>query len=221
MEEQTDSALQVLDSNITADHPEVQDIVNKAIQVALQSPILLPPEMYSTALQEAVMELTTTNKNRFLGAPLNGGWVVDNFPPLPEYWSALTENDLLPDILICLKNTEQNGKLLLNRLYMANKDELDAKILKRLMVEALKRKQEEEETRKELQEMLRLEADESAGERDVQTTSLEEFSATEQDQMEQPLDSAASEGKVKSKESVQSQYIPTESSREDSQIGPG
>ncbi|XP_048348870.1 adenylate kinase 9 isoform X3 [Sphaerodactylus townsendi] len=208
MEEQTDSALQVLDSNITADHPEVQDIVNKAIQVALQSPILLPPEMYSTALQEAVMELTTTNKNRFLGAPLNGGWVVDNFPPLPEYWSALTENDLLPDILICLKNTEQNGKLLLNRLYMANKDELDAKILKRLMVEALKRKQEEEETRKELQEMLRLEADESAGERDVQTTSLEEFSATEQDQMEQPLDSAASEGKVKSKESEE--YFETE-----------
>lgn len=35
----------------------------------------------------------------------------------------------------------------MNRLYLANKDELDAKILQRLTDEALKRKQEEEEAR--------------------------------------------------------------------------
>ncbi|XP_077158489.1 adenylate kinase 9 isoform X2 [Paroedura picta] len=216
MEEKTDSSLQTLDSNITPDHPEVQEIVDKAIQVALQSPILLPPEIYVTVLEEAISELTKTNKDRFLGAPKKGGWVVDNFPPSTEHWTALIEKELLPDILICLKNAEQNGKYLMNRLYVANKEEIDAKILKRLTDEALKRKQEEEETRKELQEMLRLEADESAVERDVPTGSLEEL--LEQDQTEQSLDSA--EEKAKSKESLSSQHllsIPSESSKEPSQ----
>ncbi|XP_060093981.1 adenylate kinase 9 [Heteronotia binoei] len=222
IEEQTDSSLQTLDSNVSANHPEVQDIVDKAIEVVLQSPILLPPEIYVTVLEEAIIELTKSNLDRFVGAPLNGGWVVDNFPPSAEHWAVLTEKELLPDILICLKNVEQNGKCLMNRLYVANKDELDAKILKRLTDEALKRKQEEEETRKELQEMLRLEADESVGERDVPTGSFEELPVSEQDQTEQSIDSAASEEK-KSKESVVSQQpkpVPSESSKEQSQTEP-
>ncbi|XP_054857615.1 adenylate kinase 9 isoform X2 [Eublepharis macularius] len=220
IEQQTDSSLQTLDSNITPDHPEVQEIVEKAIQAVLQSPILLPPEIYATVLEEVITELTKTNKDRFLGAPLKGGWVVDNFPPLIEHWTALTEKGLLPDILICLKNTEQNGKCLMNRLYVANKDEINDKILKRLTDEALKRKQEEEETRKELQEMMRLEAIESVDERDVATASFEELSVSEQEQTAQSLDSAASEGKAKSKESLGSQHLlsmPSESSKEQSE----
>lgn len=39
------------------------------------------------------------------------------------------------------------GKILTNKLYLANKDEIDSKILKRLLDEALKKKEEEEETR--------------------------------------------------------------------------
>nr|XP_056712755.1 adenylate kinase 9 [Euleptes europaea] len=223
MEEPTDSSLRTLDSDITSDHPEVQDMVEKAIQAALQSPILLPPEIYVTVLQEAITELAKTNKERFFGAPSKGGWIVDNYPPSAEYWAALTEKELLPDVVICLKNNEQNGKYLLNRLYMANKDQVDAEILKRLTDEALKRKQEEEETRKELQEMLKLEAAESVGERDVPTGSLEELNVLEQDQIEQSLDSAASEGKAKSKESLTSQHrvsLRPESSTEQSQIEP-
>ncbi|KAH0622209.1 hypothetical protein JD844_024317 [Phrynosoma platyrhinos] len=160
--------------------------------------------------QDQCAELSETNKDRYPEAAAKGGWVIDNFPPRLEHWAALSEKGLLPDLVICLKNVEQNGRMLVSRLYQASKEEIDAKIIKRLTEEALKKKQEEEETKRELQEMLRLQAEESAEDRESMDF-LEQQSAsesqskiqleTESGQTVQATDSAVSKEEAKSRES--------------------
>uniref|UniRef100_A0A8C6NCY8 Uncharacterized protein n=1 Tax=Melopsittacus undulatus TaxID=13146 RepID=A0A8C6NCY8_MELUD len=51
--------------------------------------------------------LIKNNKDRFPGAPEKGGWVVDNYPLSADHWSALSEKGLLPDTVVCLKDTEK------------------------------------------------------------------------------------------------------------------
>uniref|UniRef100_A0A8C2TCB1 Adenylate kinase 9 n=1 Tax=Coturnix japonica TaxID=93934 RepID=A0A8C2TCB1_COTJA len=53
-----------------------------------------------------IEKLMKKNKDRFPGAPEKGGWVVDNFPLSEGHWSALSERGLLPDTVVCLKDTE-------------------------------------------------------------------------------------------------------------------
>lgn len=49
------------------------------------------------------------NKDRFPGASKTGGWVVDNYPLSEDHWSALSEKGLLPDTVVCLKDTQKDG----------------------------------------------------------------------------------------------------------------
>ncbi|NWQ76276.1 KAD9 kinase, partial [Columbina picui] len=129
-------------SEITADHPEVQAMVEEAMKNVSKVTVL--PEIYAEVLETAIVELMKTNKDRFPGAPEKGGWVVDNYPLSTDHWSALSEKGLLPDTVVCLKNTEKDGACILHRAYLENRDELDPKILKRLTDEALEKKEEEE-----------------------------------------------------------------------------
>ncbi|NXK21781.1 KAD9 kinase, partial [Arenaria interpres] len=147
-------------SEITADHPEVQAMVEEAIKSASVSEVTLSPETYAEVLERAIAELMKNNKNRFPGAPEKGGWVVDNYPLSVDHWSALSEKGLLPDTVVCLKDTEKDGACILYRTYLANKDEINSKILKRLTDEALEKKEEEEEARK-MQEILTSEKEQS------------------------------------------------------------
>ncbi|XP_052637201.1 adenylate kinase 9-like isoform X6 [Harpia harpyja] len=147
-------------SEITADHPEVQAMVEEAIKSASVSEVTLSPEIYAEVLERAIAELMKKNKDRFPGAPEKGGWVVDNYPLSVDHWSALSEKGLLPDTVVCLKDTEKDGACVLRRTYLANRDEINSKILKRLTDEALEKK-EDEEARKEMQEILTSEEDQS------------------------------------------------------------
>nr|XP_025040518.1 adenylate kinase 9 isoform X3 [Pelodiscus sinensis] len=151
-----DTSINITESEITADHPEVQALVEEAVKVAAQSPITLLAEVYAEVLEKAIIEITQKNKDRFPGAPEKGGWVLDNYPVTSEHWLVLSEKGLLPDTVVCLKNEEKNGIFLLHRLYLENKDEINSKIFERLTEEALKKQKEEEETRRELQEVLKL-----------------------------------------------------------------
>uniref|UniRef100_A0A8C3KGY0 Adenylate kinase 9 n=1 Tax=Calidris pygmaea TaxID=425635 RepID=A0A8C3KGY0_9CHAR len=60
--------------------------------------------------RDTVEELMKNNKDRFPGAPEKGGWVVDNYPLSVDHWSALSEKGLLPDTVVCLKDTEKDEK---------------------------------------------------------------------------------------------------------------
>ncbi|NXF95932.1 KAD9 kinase, partial [Eubucco bourcierii] len=132
-------------SEITADHPEVQAMVEKAIRSASASDLPLSREVYAEVLEGAIAELMKSNKDRFPGAAEKGGWVVDNYPLSVDHWSALLEKGLLPDTVVCLKDTERDGVCTLARTYSANRDEINAKILKRLTDETLKKKEEDTE----------------------------------------------------------------------------
>ncbi|KAM6323455.1 adenylate kinase 9 [Aegotheles albertisi] len=168
-------------SEITAEHPEVQAMVEEAIKSASVSEVTLSPEIYAEVLERAIAELMKKNKDRFPGAPEKGGWVVDNYPLSVDHWSALSEKGLLPDTVVCLKDTEKHGVCILRRTYLANRDEINSKIMKRLTDEALEKKEEEdeeeEEERREMQEILTSEEDQSleAAEEKGQKIILPEF----------------------------------------------
>ncbi|XP_042746128.1 adenylate kinase 9 [Lagopus leucura] len=148
-------------SELTADHPEVQAVVEEAVKRASKSEVTLSPEIHAEILERAIAELMKKNKDRFPGAPEKGGWVVDNYPLSEGHWSALSERGLLPDTVVCLKDTENDGGCILHRTYLANKDEINSKILRRLADEALKKEEEEE---REMQEMLAPEEEEQSQE---------------------------------------------------------
>ncbi|KAM6280202.1 adenylate kinase 9 [Porphyrio hochstetteri] len=176
-------------SEITADHPEVQAIVEETIKSASVPEVTLSPEIYAEVLERAIAELMKKNKDRFPGAPEKGGWVVDNYPLSVDHWSALSEKGLIPDTAVCLKNTEKDGVCILRRAYLANRDEINSKILKRLTDEALKKKEEEEERRK-LQEILTSEILETAEEKEFEDTDDQLPPDTEQMPQKESSDSA-------------------------------
>ncbi|NXU91058.1 KAD9 kinase, partial [Xiphorhynchus elegans] len=116
-------------SEITADHPEVQAMVEEAMKSASVSEATSPSEIYAEALEGAIAELMKTNKDRFPGAPEKGGWVVDNYPLSVDHWSALSKKGLLPDTVVCLKDTEKDGVCILYRAYLANRNENNSIII--------------------------------------------------------------------------------------------
>ncbi|KAM9316639.1 adenylate kinase 9 [Gastrophryne carolinensis] len=141
---------------VTADHPEVRQKVEETMKIAYENPVTLSPDVYVSVLEKAIAEFNEENKERFPGAPPIGGWILDNFPNSPNFWIPLAEKGLLPDTVICLRNTTDNGKYLLSRLYILNKQEINNNILQRLQKERARKLEEEEEARKEQQEIIKL-----------------------------------------------------------------
>ncbi|KAM4694291.1 adenylate kinase 9 [Discoglossus pictus] len=140
---------------ITPDHPEVKEIVDEAVKRASESPIELSPDIYISALEIAINKFNEEKEEKYPDAPA-GGWILNNFPNSPNLWIALADKGLLPDTVICLQNSADNGKYLLNRYYQMNITEINNSILQRLRNERTRKLQEEEEARKEQQEIMRL-----------------------------------------------------------------
>ncbi|NWT67467.1 KAD9 kinase, partial [Prunella himalayana] len=128
---------------ITADHPEVQAMVEGAMKSVSFSEETILSEMYAEALEGGIAELMKTNKDRFPGASERGGWVVDNYPMSEDHWSALSEKELLPDIVVCLKDTQNDGACILRRAYLASRNENNSNVLEGPTDEALERKEDD------------------------------------------------------------------------------
>ncbi|XP_038617228.1 adenylate kinase 9 [Tachyglossus aculeatus] len=141
---------------VTAEHPEVRSAVEAALKFVMNSPTVLSADSQAAVLEEVLKELSKENKERFPGAPEFGGWVLDNCPLSRDQWMAFSEKGILPDVVVCLQDSENQGRFLLRRLYLERKDEINSKVLQRLTDEHLRKKQEDEATRKQVQEMLRL-----------------------------------------------------------------
>ncbi|XP_004372514.2 adenylate kinase 9 isoform X1 [Trichechus manatus latirostris] len=142
---------------VTADHPEVVAMVEETVKMTKDMNFEQPYEKHAEILEEVLREVMKENKNRFPGAPKEGGWVVDNCPFTRELWIVLVEKGILPDLIVCLSDMENNGKYLLNRLYLENKSEIDANILERLLDELQTKKKEEETARKATEAALKIE----------------------------------------------------------------
>uniref|UniRef100_A0A803V5G5 Nucleoside-diphosphate kinase n=1 Tax=Ficedula albicollis TaxID=59894 RepID=A0A803V5G5_FICAL len=161
---------------ITADHPEVQAMVEEAMESASVSEDKMSPQIYAQVLKGAIVELMKTNKDRFPGASKAGGWVVDNYPLSEDHWSALAEKGLLPGTVVCLKDTQKDGACILSRAYLASRNESNSKVLERPADEALEKK--EDNARGGMEETLTSEEDqppaaaEEKGERESFCSSL-------------------------------------------------
>ncbi|XP_057593660.1 adenylate kinase 9 [Hippopotamus amphibius kiboko] len=156
---QLDSKRDVIEyamEEVTADHPEVISIINETVKMAKDVNFEQPHEKIAEILDEVLQEVAEENKNRFYGAPKYGGWILDNCPIMKELWMVLVDKGILPDLVICLSDTGNNGKYLFNRLYLENKQEIDSKILGRLLDELLMKRNEEEAARKAREETLRI-----------------------------------------------------------------
>ncbi|NXU40333.1 KAD9 kinase, partial [Drymodes brunneopygia] len=127
---------------VTADHPEVQAMVEEAMKSTSVSEDMTP-QIHAEVLEGAIAELMKTNKDRFPGAAERGGWVVDNYPLSADHWSALSEKGLLPDTVVCLKDTQKDGACILRRAYLASRDENDSKILEGPTDEVLEKKEDD------------------------------------------------------------------------------
>ncbi|NXC81736.1 KAD9 kinase, partial [Cercotrichas coryphoeus] len=130
-------------SEITADHPEVQAMVEEALESASVSEDTMSPQIYAKVLKGALAELMKMNKDRFPGASKPVGWVVDNYPLSEEHWSVLAEKGLLPGTVVCLKDTQKDGACILRRAYLASGNESNSKVLEEPADEALERKEDD------------------------------------------------------------------------------
>ncbi|XP_008067229.1 adenylate kinase 9-like [Carlito syrichta] len=142
---------------VTANHPEVLSMIEEAVKTRKDMNFEQPYEKHAEILEEVLREVTEENKKRFSGATKYGGWIVDNCPIVKELWVVLIEKGLVPDLVICLSDTESSGKYLFHKIYLENKSEIDAKILQRLLNELQNKKKEEEAARKAAEEALRQE----------------------------------------------------------------
>ncbi|NXR72411.1 KAD9 kinase, partial [Pycnonotus jocosus] len=143
---------------INADHPEVQAMVEEAMNSA-SVPEAVSPRVYAEVLEGAIAELMKTNKDRFPGASERGGWVVDNYPLSADHWSALSEKGLLPYTVVCLKNTHEDGACILRRAYLASRNENNSEILEGPTDKALEKK--EDDASRGMEETLTSEEDQS------------------------------------------------------------
>ncbi|KAM4866420.1 adenylate kinase 9 isoform 2-T5 [Thomomys bottae] len=147
-------------AEINASHPDVIAILKDTLKVIKDVNFEHPYEKYAEILGEVLNEVIEVNKDRFPGAPKYGGWIVDNCPPMKDLWTVLIEKGFAPDLVVCLTDTENDGKYLLNRIYLGNKSEIDAKILERLSNELQKKRDDEAAVRKAKEEAVRLEEEE-------------------------------------------------------------
>uniref|UniRef100_A0A2K6GFB4 Adenylate kinase 9 n=1 Tax=Propithecus coquereli TaxID=379532 RepID=A0A2K6GFB4_PROCO len=166
-----------------------ETLMKNTIAAATEAAIKVVREKLLTELQ-AKKQVMEENKDRFSGAPKHGGWIVDNCPIVKELWMVIVEKGIIPDLIIYLSDTENNGKCLLNRLYLENKSEIDAKILERLLDELQKKKKEEEEARKATEEALRLEEE---NQRLLEAMNVKTKEAEEPDEAEEESEGEESE----------------------------
>ncbi|XP_063088089.1 adenylate kinase 9 isoform X2 [Cavia porcellus] len=151
-----DASIEDSIEEVTSDHPEVISMLEETLKMTKDMNFEQPYEKHAEILEEVLREVVEENKKRFAGAPKFGGWIVENCPVIKELWMVLTEKGIVPDLVICLSDTENNGKCLFNRIYLQNKSEIDSKILERLLNE-LQDKKEEAAARKAKEEALRIE----------------------------------------------------------------
>ncbi|XP_032877861.1 adenylate kinase 9 [Amblyraja radiata] len=138
------AAIKFMVDEVSEEHPEVKAIVNEAVENASHAQIQLPIDIYMEALVKAISEVHEDKKQQNPDKPMEGGWVLDNFPETADQCKAMEEIDLIPDNIFVLRSVVEDGKFLLNRLYNLNKDDIDFNIIQRLQAVETKKKLEKQ-----------------------------------------------------------------------------
>ncbi|XP_055490932.1 adenylate kinase 9 isoform X2 [Leucoraja erinacea] len=138
------AAIQFVVDEVSEEHPEVKAIVNEAVENASHAQIQLPMDIYMESLAKAISEVHEEKKQQNPDNPMEGGWVLDNFPETTDQCKAMEEIDLIPDNVFVLRNAVEDGKFLLNKMYNKNKDDIDFNIIQRLQAVETKKKLEKQ-----------------------------------------------------------------------------
>ncbi|EFB22187.1 hypothetical protein PANDA_015231, partial [Ailuropoda melanoleuca] len=102
-------ALEASIEEVTAEHPEVLSMIEETVKMAKDMNFEQPYEKHAEILEEVIRQVVEENTNRFSGAPKYGGWILDNCPAIKELWIVLIEKGIIPDLVISLSDTENNG----------------------------------------------------------------------------------------------------------------
>ncbi|CAL8318129.1 unnamed protein product [Merluccius merluccius] len=129
---------------VTADNPEVKDLVltelSKAKQISLVPP---PPELCVEVLKKRIKEIEEGDTD----ATIKAGWILDNFPKNFSELASLQQAHpgVLPDMFVCLIDSADEGSTLLKRLYEMDRESVDKAVKRRLEAERTHRKEAEQE----------------------------------------------------------------------------
>ncbi|MBN3315008.1 KAD9 kinase, partial [Atractosteus spatula] len=115
---------------VTAEHPEVQALVSEAVKKSEQNPIKLSPEVYVDILEKHIKQIQLDTENQTAR-----GWVLDNFPRNRDQLIFMQEREIIPDMFICIRDSVEDGKHLLTRIYESHKEEINSAVLERLQKE--------------------------------------------------------------------------------------
>ncbi|XP_075872948.1 adenylate kinase 9 isoform X2 [Nelusetta ayraudi] len=162
---------------VTENHPAVQAMVLTALEEA--KPVLTSPtEPISKILKRIMQEIAKADSE----AGVSTGWVLDNFPTTMLHLKALQEDQVSPDMLFCLTDSEE--KNVLKRMYEKNKETIDEEICQRLKDEATEKIKQSESQKKQKPEAhvtdleTVIEEDEGAGEAEEQLDQASAFPAS-------------------------------------------
>ena len=90
--------------------------------------IQLSAETYLEVVESAILEIEQENRKNNNDIPLNGRWILDNFPRNRDQWNDLIERGIIcPDDVIVLRENSPNGNVLIHRWYEDNQAEIDRK----------------------------------------------------------------------------------------------
>ena len=99
--------------SIDASHPEVAKAGLDARQNALNTELKGSSKMYVSAIAEVLSKLKQARIEE--GHAPEGGWILDGIPCDLEQWGLLSEVGILPEHVICLNDSSEEGKLLMLR----------------------------------------------------------------------------------------------------------
>ncbi|KAL0967755.1 hypothetical protein UPYG_G00256470 [Umbra pygmaea] len=120
-------------TEVTVDHPDVQAIVEEALNEMRQ--VGAPPslDLYAEVLEKQISEIEMANAE----SQTKRGWVLDNFPRNRSQLATIQDfhSEIMPDIIFCLQDGNWEGRTVLKRMYERNRIEVDTLIIKRLEME--------------------------------------------------------------------------------------
>ena len=108
-QDEIDEQLMSIDSS----HPEVAKAGLEARQNALNTELKASSKMYVSAIAEVLSKLKQTRIEE--GHAPEGGWILDGIPCDLEQWGLLSGIGILPEHVICLTDSSEEGKLLMLR----------------------------------------------------------------------------------------------------------
>ncbi|XP_026174949.1 adenylate kinase 9 isoform X2 [Mastacembelus armatus] len=109
---------------VTQNHPEVKAMVLSALEEAKQLSTS-PLSLYTEVLESRIKEIEEADSDK----EVRTGWVLDNFPKNFAQMESIQQAVILPDIIFCLKDSDENE--VLKRLYEKNKERVDTAVRKR------------------------------------------------------------------------------------------